>query len=229
MSEVGAGSANGRTLRTLSLTHDKMAEFLLEEVRRNGNGSCLLAAVLDPHWQQAENEFSLFSWPSGEILAAHVLQHHDSIKGKRVVELGAGIALPSAAACRCGAASVEATDAAYAAPEAATLCRRNLDRNGASAVAIRSLKWSSDADGSAADGLEADILLGADVFYEPDGAPGSGRQYSPAAVGAAVPEITSSFSPLVHGAEFVSLLITVSSLLRRSPAAVFWTAYHERR
>ena len=49
-------------------------------------------------------------WKASRILARYLFEHPDQIRGRRVVELGCGLALPSLLAARLGAAAVAATD-----------------------------------------------------------------------------------------------------------------------
>jgi predicted nicotinamide N-methyase len=100
-----------------------------------------------PYWASA--------WPSGTVLAQAVAER-DDLRGRRVVELGCGIGMPSVAAAR-GGAEVLATDASA---EAVVYAAHNLALNGLQGdVAVAT--W---------DDLEAlggpwDLVLGADVLY----------------------------------------------------------------
>ena len=61
----------------------------------------LQATIAFPYWSKV--------WPSAEALALFILQHPEYIAGKMVVELGAGLGLPSLVAAQM-AASVLCTD-----------------------------------------------------------------------------------------------------------------------
>jgi predicted nicotinamide N-methyase len=99
-------------------------------------------------------------WRSGVALARDV--GDEALRGKRVVELGCGLALPSIAAARAGA-TVLATDAD---PEAVELVTRNAELNGVELEAAV-VDWTSAA---ATDELAGrgpfDLVLAADVLYE---------------------------------------------------------------
>jgi predicted nicotinamide N-methyase len=96
-------------------------------------------------------------WRSGVALAREI--DGASLRGRRVVELGCGLALPSIAAARRGA-SVLATDAC---PEAVALVERNARENGVSVE-------TAVADWTAAEELVErgpfDLVVAADVLYE---------------------------------------------------------------
>jgi predicted nicotinamide N-methyase len=97
-------------------------------------------------------------WPSGRALAAAVAAG-PSLAGRRVLELGCGLGLPSVAAARAGA-SVLATDASS---DAVVFAAHNLALNelsGDAAVAA----WA-DAGGALVDGGPWDLVLAADVLY----------------------------------------------------------------
>jgi predicted nicotinamide N-methyase len=94
-------------------------------------------------------------WPSGIALARHVAELE--LLGRRVLELGCGLALPSFAAALAGA-EVTATDWA---PEAVDLVASNAVANGLSVTAAV-LDWSAGAS----DIGHFDLVIAADVLYE---------------------------------------------------------------
>ena len=106
-------------------------------------------APLAPYWAVL--------WRSGVALAREL--DSADLRGKRVVELGCGLGVPSIAAARAGA-EVLATDASA---EALELLARNAEANGASIETAR-VDWDT-ADELVARG-PFDLALGADVLYE---------------------------------------------------------------
>jgi predicted nicotinamide N-methyase len=106
-------------------------------------------APLVPYWSVL--------WRSGVALAREL--DATGLEALRVVELGCGLAVPSIAAARAGAA-VLATDAC---PEALTLLARNAQANGVS-LETRAIDWANPDD--LLDRAPFDIALGADVLYE---------------------------------------------------------------
>jgi predicted nicotinamide N-methyase len=109
-------------------------------------------APLVPYWSVL--------WRSGMALAHEIAG--EPFDGKRAVELGCGLAIPSIAAARAGAVAL-ATDAE---PDAIELVARNAELNGVH-VEASVLDWTS---GPAVDALVArgpfDLVLAADVLYE---------------------------------------------------------------
>jgi predicted nicotinamide N-methyase len=103
-------------------------------------------APLVPYWTVL--------WRSGVALAREL--EGEVLAGRRVVELGCGLAVPSIAAARAGA-SVLATDVS---PEALALVRRNARANG-----VRIETTTFDWDGPA-EFAGFDLALVADLLYE---------------------------------------------------------------
>ena len=106
-------------------------------------------APLVPYWSVL--------WRSGLALAREV----DGIplSGKRVLELGCGLGLPSLVAARAGAEVVATDDSA----EALELVARNADLNG---IAIETAELSWGRNGDTPDGAPYDLVLASDVLYE---------------------------------------------------------------
>jgi predicted nicotinamide N-methyase len=102
-----------------------------------------------PYWAEL--------WPSGLALARHVAGLE--LAGRRVLELGCGLALPSLAAAMRGA-EVLATDWAE---DAIELLRRNAERNGLF-LRVARVRWSEPEPLLRA--APWDFVLGADLLYE---------------------------------------------------------------
>jgi len=96
-------------------------------------------------------------WRSGLALACEL--DGIQLRGRRIVELGCGLGLPSIAAARAGA-DVLATDAC---PDALELVAHNADSNHVR-VETATLDWSNPGE-LAAQG-RFDLVLAADVLYE---------------------------------------------------------------
>jgi predicted nicotinamide N-methyase len=95
----------------------------------------------------------------GALLVRSVAQRGEDLRGRRVVELGCGLAVPSIAAARAGAA-VLATDVS---DEALTLVERNA-REHSARVETAIVDWAEPDElvGRAS----FDLVLAADVLYE---------------------------------------------------------------
>ena len=102
-----------------------------------------------PYWAEL--------WPSGVALADAVSTL--DVRGARVLELGAGLGLPSLAAAIRGA-DVLATDWAE---DAVALLRANADRNGIR-LRVERVRW--DEPELLLRTAPWDIVLGADLLYE---------------------------------------------------------------
>jgi predicted nicotinamide N-methyase len=102
-----------------------------------------------PYWAEL--------WPSGVALAGHVAAR--DLRGRRVLELGAGLGLPSLAAAL-GGADVLATDWAE---DAVALLRANAKRNSIRLQAKR-VRW--DEPEVLLRRAPWDVVLCADVLYE---------------------------------------------------------------
>lgn len=98
-------------------------------------------------------------WPAARGLALEVARRGKALDGKRVIELGCGLALPALVAARLGA-RVTATDLH---PDVPAFLARNLTLNGFApdAIEYRELDWRT-----AGLGAHFDVVLASDVLYE---------------------------------------------------------------
>ena len=104
-----------------------------------------------PYWAEV--------WPSGRVLAEALLAA--PLDGRRVLELGAGLGVPSIVAALRGA-SVLATDWYE---EALAFCRANVARAGVAVDTLLVDWFDPPAEPFAAEPF--DLVIGADVLYEP--------------------------------------------------------------
>ncbi|HET8662120.1 MAG TPA: 50S ribosomal protein L11 methyltransferase [Micromonosporaceae bacterium] len=100
-----------------------------------------------PFWASA--------WVGGQALARYVLDHPETVRGLRVLDLAAGCGQAAIAAAMAGAASVQANDIDPYAQRATTL---NAHTNGV-------VVTTSGADLLDGDGAAAEVVLAGDVFY----------------------------------------------------------------
>jgi predicted nicotinamide N-methyase len=152
----GAAQRDRGTL-TLNLVEEdiELAEDLRLSILRPPSADELIdEATFDedeflPYWAEL--------WPSGLALARYVSELE--LAGRKVLELGCGLGLPSLAAALRGA-DVLATDWAE---DAIELLRGNAERNGAP-LRVSRVRWTEpDALLRAA---PWDLVLGADLLYE---------------------------------------------------------------
>lgn len=114
-------------------------------------------------WELTEGEFRseqpppfwAFAWAGGQALARYVLDHPETVAGRRVLDLASGSGLVAIAAARAGAARVRAVEIDDRAIAAIAL---NATANGVPVQA----ELADVLDGDAGD---ADVLLAGDVFY----------------------------------------------------------------
>jgi predicted nicotinamide N-methyase len=95
-------------------------------------------------------------WPSAEALVDYLVRHYPSLRGKRVLELGCGLALPSMICAMLGA-TVDAVDFH---PDCLSAVDRNAELNHLTTVRTRCASWDDVED----DGY--DLIIGSDLLYE---------------------------------------------------------------
>jgi predicted nicotinamide N-methyase len=113
-------------------------------------------------WDRTERDappFWAFPWAGGQGLARYVLDHPETVAGRRVLDVASGSGLVAIAAAKAGARTVTAGDIDENALAAITL---NAAANGMPQVTARF------ADLAAADPGDAEVILAADVFYQRD-------------------------------------------------------------
>lgn len=99
-----------------------------------------------------------YQWAGGLVLARHILDRPEMVKGRRVLDLGAGSGLVGIAAAKAGARSVLAAE---------------IDSNGIAAIGLNAA-LNGVAVTAVGDDLtggpppEVDIVLVGDLFYAPD-------------------------------------------------------------
>ena len=106
-----------------------------------------------------EPPYWCFCWASGLALARWLADHPEAVRGKRVIDFGAGSGIAGIAAAQAGAAEVVACDLD---PLALAACRANAALNG-----VR-LAESGDFFAETA---SFDVLLAADVLYDRENLP----------------------------------------------------------
>jgi methyltransferase-like protein 23 len=102
--------------------------------------------------------YGLALWPASIALAHELVSRSSDLRGRRVLELGAGTGLPGIVAATYGASVVQ-TDRLE---EAVAIGRLNAERNGVRTIEHRLADWSTWTDTG-----RYDLILGADVIYAP--------------------------------------------------------------
>jgi predicted nicotinamide N-methyase len=121
-------------------------------------------------WQQTEQAagrddldppFWAFPWAGGQALARYLLDHPETVLGRRVIDVASGSGLVAIAAARAGAEAVTAYDTD---PLAAAAIGLNAVANGVTVQAVCADILGEDGPPSPG----ADLVLAADAFYERD-------------------------------------------------------------
>jgi len=123
-----------------------------------------LAAELVPLWQATEAlagqrqppPFWAFAWPGGQALARYLLDHPETVAGRRVLDVGSGSGLVAIAAALAGAAAVLASEID---PVAAAALRLNARANGVPGPALLGDVLDGDGEG-------AGLVLAGDLWYD---------------------------------------------------------------
>jgi predicted nicotinamide N-methyase len=122
-------------------------------------------------WGRTERDappFWAFHWAGGQGLARYVLDHPETVAGRRVLDVASGSGLVAIAAAKAGARTVTAGDIDENALAAITL---NAAANGTPQVIPRNVDLATTrlATAVASGVLRApDVVLAADVFYQRD-------------------------------------------------------------
>ena len=123
-----------------------------------------LATEVVPLWRATEEELEkmgvpppywAFAWAGGQALARYILDHPQSVAGKRVLDIGSGSGLVAIAAAKAGAASVLAADIDAFSTAAIGL---NAAANGATVSVTQDDLIGAEGDW--------DVILVGDLFYE---------------------------------------------------------------
>ncbi|WP_425531983.1 class I SAM-dependent methyltransferase [Ancylobacter koreensis] len=137
-----------------------LAPPLVPEIRLH------LAAESLPIWQRTEEElgeiglpppFWAFAWAGGQALARYVLDHPETVRGRRVLDFAAGSGLVGIAAMKAGAAAVACAD---------------IDPFAHAAIALNAWENGAPVEVLAADVVGTDfgweVILAGDIAYEHD-------------------------------------------------------------
>ncbi len=100
-----------------------------------------------------------FCWASGQVLARYILDHPHWVKGKKVMDFGAGSGVVGIAACLAGAQEVICCDID---PDALLACQGNAALNNVEC------RLHGDLSGFKED---LDVLIAADVLYDRENLP----------------------------------------------------------
>eukprot|EP00300_Choanocystis_sp_HF-7_P033635 c46020_g1_i1.p1 GENE.c46020_g1_i1~~c46020_g1_i1.p1 ORF type:complete len:290 (-),score=39.76 c46020_g1_i1:258-1082(-) len=186
MADDESSSSSPLTLRDdlLSLVRDALAlradspepapaeagdeELPFEEYHRAGEPAVIFHRPVSVGDTSKRTLFAHHVWNGARAASAYFEEHPELVRGRSVLEFGAGSGLPSLVAVALGARFVAVTD--YPSPELVAAMQGNLERNGmadpARAVALGYL-WGSDAAPvlTANGGAGYDVLVLADCMW----------------------------------------------------------------
>ncbi|HMO33938.1 MAG TPA: 50S ribosomal protein L11 methyltransferase [Lacibacter sp.] len=120
--------------------------------------SAVAAVVRTNYHESPANPYWAQVWPAARALARYIDEHSTLVRDKIVLELGAGLGLPSLAA----AAYAKAVCCSDADPRAVAFIRANADLNKCRTLEACVLDWNQLHQLPA-----ADVLLLSDVNYDP--------------------------------------------------------------
>lgn len=114
-----------------------------------------LRRLLDAH-DSAEPPYWAYPWAGGLALARHLLDHPELVRGRQVLDFGAGSGLVGIAAAKAGAARVSSAEIDASGRVALGL---NAAANGVTLAIV-------DTDLTTAPAPAVDLVVAGDVFYE---------------------------------------------------------------
>lgn len=100
--------------------------------------------------------YGVMLWPASLALAHDVLARGEALRGKRVLELGAGTGIPGILAAAHGARVLQVDRSEVA----LHVCRLNTERNHATGVELQNVDWNEFHSEQ-----PFDLILGSDVLY----------------------------------------------------------------
>ena len=111
--------------------------------------------AVEPDGPEPQPPYWAYAWAGGAVLARYILNHPQSVAGRRVLDLGAGSGLVGIAAAKAGASAVMAAE---------------IDRNGVAAIGLNAAANGVeitivDDDITTGPPPAVDLVLAGDVFY----------------------------------------------------------------
>lgn len=148
------------TVATLSTT---IGDFPLLEYKLHAwsflHTGAVVTVAQEAEFLSRENErlpYGVMLWPSSIALAHDLLARAEQLRGKRVLELGAGTGIPGIVAARYAARVLQVDRS----EPALHVCRLNVERNRATNVQVKHADWDEFHSDE-----PFDLIVGADVLY----------------------------------------------------------------
>ncbi|NXS14120.1 MET23 protein, partial [Neodrepanis coruscans] len=111
-----------------------------------------------------EAQYGTYVWPGAVVLAQFVWAQRQSLRGQRVLEIGAGASLPGVVAARCGARVVLSDGEEL--PRCRRSARSSCIANRLPHVSVLGITWGRLSPQLLAL-APVDVILGSDVFFDP--------------------------------------------------------------
>lgn len=119
------------------------------------------------NFQLLQSGYSFYTWPCAPILAWFLWERRHSLVGKRILELGAGTALPGILAAKCGAQVILSDNCIL--PKSLNHIRRSCVVNNLQPgqdIEVKGLSWGLLLNSVFTIG-PLDLIIAADCFYDP--------------------------------------------------------------
>ena len=130
--------------------------FKFEDKASNESINVVIPEMVDP-------SYGMYVWPCAPVLAQYIWHNRHTIRGKTILEIGAGTALPGIVAGLCGA-KVHLSDSSSL-PECIENSRKSCEANNLKDVHVHSISWGRfDPDLLTLPKL--DIIMASDCFYD---------------------------------------------------------------
>jgi predicted nicotinamide N-methyase len=146
-------------------------KFIFHHFLRSTSGGCVPDKSKDPVEvtipEQLAASYGLYIWPSSPVLAWYIWLHQETLVDKRVLELGAGTALPGLLSAKLGC-QVILSDSLNL-PHCLENCKEGVRLNNLEdRVSVQPLTWGSFSLQTLRFQGRVDLLLGSDLFFDPD-------------------------------------------------------------
>jgi len=146
-------------------------KFIFHPFTRNKENICVPDQTKEPVEviipEQLAASYGLYIWPSAPVLAWYIWLNQKRFVGKRVLELGAGTALPGLLAAKLGAKVILSDSLQLA--HCLENCREGIHLNNLQeTVDVVPLTWGSFTSANLKLRGALDFVIGSDLFFDPE-------------------------------------------------------------
>lgn len=171
--EARPPTPDGKTVLEFKTPQLRCRKFIFKPFRRLPESGQLVhdearAAVDVVIPEQLAASYGLYIWPASPVISWYIWLHQSEFVGKRVLELGAGTALPGLLCAKIGAEKVWLSDD-FNCPESIDNCREGVRKNGLEdRVEVIGLTWGEYTEDLFALDGQLDFIIGSDLFFDPE-------------------------------------------------------------